>query len=583
MRTMLFLLFTLLAATVVRSEDAPAEKNQLRLTGVVTDGAWGKPYAGAKVYSAEFAQTPEKWITADENGEFTLYVDRDDQWSPTQEVLYARSADGKQIGAINYSTPTDHDENFVIIMPMPATRVTGTVVGADGNPVPGALVESCGFEYYSTTTDAKGAFEMLLPDRGGILFASHEDFGVDFVGITQQATSETPIYDRMYRVGELVNQRTPVRLTLRPAKPITIRVETETGVPLPGVGVCPLRIKLSAEVAKRHGIDTSLTDPLTKQFFSTEQDGEADADGKIKVAFSFQKPDELVFFPPSWYGVTGEDGTVVFDQIPESILENAEFSAGASETVRRQGFPMHDGTRYFIPCSSRLWHEMNESGDARIYTIPRAGCLAVNVKLPDGTPAPGVEFFLEHVESTFPLCGTGDDGKIWMIEKLPCRVNMYGQGDPKFERPVLKDLDFGDGKRVKEVDYVYDGILLHGNVYPPEGAAARGSTMQSFRCGTRTFYSEKGEYRYVIPRKVANYEISLDTDSVWTPDDEEFTETLKVKGDEKDIRFDIHLKRSGKSGAKKKRQAGRCGEGTAARSEARVHDGGEGRCDDRAT
>ena len=499
MRTMLILLFTLAALSFAQAED------QIRITGVVSDMDTEAPISGVKVYPREWTLEPEKWVSADEKGNFTLVVDRNDARLPGESVLYARTADGSRIGAMDYvSWGNDFGMDCLWIPLQPASSVTGTVVDADGNPVAGALVESGGFESYFTKTDENGEFKILLPDRGGILFASHEDFGSDFVGISMQ--------------------REPVKLTLQPAKPVKIRVVTEAGIPLPGVEVCPARTELTEEDAKRHGIDFSLKDPE----MDAEDDVEYDEDNYLQ-------------FPWSWHGVSDTDGMAKLGLIPESMLENMRFYAHTPRH-RVDGIPMPDGTRYFTDYSNRGWDEMNSSDGVPTYTVPRVGCLILTVTLPDGTPASGMRFLFDNVSDPFGA-STDEDGKKRVFGKLG-RMNMYEREDWGKVNPLLADIDLSDGTRAVEIDYVYDGILLHGTVYFPDGTVSESPMpMRMFQCGARTFYDKNGEYRCVIPRAAGKYTISLDEDCMWNPEDEEFSETIDVKGDETEIHFDIHINR----------------------------------------
>lgn len=143
---------------IVRDFHAP-RKARGELRGTVVDPA-GRPLVNAEVYGESIASAGHAGFNTvtRETGEFVT-----DRWRD-EMLLYARSADGRLAGAVEI----DPDADTATLTLSPAGSITGRVVGADGQPLPGVRV-TCNIEavpganrgtvHLNTRTDPRGFFE----------------------------------------------------------------------------------------------------------------------------------------------------------------------------------------------------------------------------------------------------------------------------------------------------------------------------------------------------------------------------------------------------------------------------------------
>jgi protocatechuate 3,4-dioxygenase beta subunit len=184
------------------SVDLALATGGVELSGVVTDIAGG-PIGHAQL------RADDTLVEADDQGRFSLWVE------PT-DVMILATADGYAPATWN-GRPPDRVE----LRMQPESSLAGTVVAADGTPVPDAKVEVDGVDWRlpsaSTTTGDDGTFhaDRLAPGRYTVTVRSPSGFG----------TSDGSV------LVQMADHADGVVVTLVPAAHVEAKVLTADGKP----------------------------------------------------------------------------------------------------------------------------------------------------------------------------------------------------------------------------------------------------------------------------------------------------------------------------------------------------------------
>jgi subtilisin family serine protease len=152
------------------------------LSGTVSDGASNDPIAGARVTANNGER--EFSTVADANGNYSIFLAAGTYAVTATAFGYASSITPGVIVETDATTDLD-----IALDALPRFHVTGTVSGSeDGSPIEGASIVALGTPVPAATTDASGAYDLVLPIGSYTLRASAG-------GCTEVATADVTLSD----------------------------------------------------------------------------------------------------------------------------------------------------------------------------------------------------------------------------------------------------------------------------------------------------------------------------------------------------------------------------------------------------
>ena len=157
------------------------------VTGTVTDASDGSPVAGATV-EVESETAPKEWTTTtDGSGHYSVDVPGGKHEVIADSAGYAANTSNTVSVTVGGTTTRD-------VSIQPAGTISGTVKNASGDGLSRARVEVTGDSgnFYSTTTDANGAYTIEVPAGSYEVVADNESYApkiVDGVGVTVGGTT----------------------------------------------------------------------------------------------------------------------------------------------------------------------------------------------------------------------------------------------------------------------------------------------------------------------------------------------------------------------------------------------------------
>ncbi|MDR1382385.1 MAG: carboxypeptidase-like regulatory domain-containing protein [Planctomycetaceae bacterium] len=521
--TKIFLLVVVLFVLVFGSR---LTADEVAVNGTVFDES-GKPVEGAQVCIKNYFGNREITGITGNNGRYSLLTPSGivSPWTG----VYAVSPDKKQIGSahikLEEGNPKITDTSITL---EPARIITGNVTDPDGKPIEGVLVAGVDQTVYPNfaRTDKNGDFSFAYPKDDFVLLqevvAFLENVGMDYV-----CTDELEKYRGKIPPEKIKNDN--FQLKLSKFDSYKFQVTDEAGTLLAGVKISPFLIKKEN----------------TSDVFNTSS------------------------FSSCPQALTGVDGTAVV----QAIGKTTRFYVDCPD----EGIAMPDGSRSFLASTDERWDKFDSSKPIATFVLKRRGRVNGSVRLADGTPVAwsritikhhigcghGVRWTDQNGEFTYERGQTNELFDIGVESKLGAAAGVFG-------------FNVGNGIEEKRLDFVLDkGVRLHGTIYKPDKTPAENyqifiyencpediltkitkpiagkddATCPPDGCPTGIVIRQQsdyqkpnsqGKYEYLLPTVPRKYKIivslNLDPDLLFVLDDYE------VKGDEKEILLDFHLK-----------------------------------------
>lgn len=383
-------------------QETDRDPSSVLITGIVVDEQ------GAPVPDAEIMTLPNGGldpVRADAGGRFRLLLDLP---RITFLRLRAIAPDGERQGVVTVRPDRDFQseaESEIIVRP--SRQVTIRVVGPDGEPVPGATAEvfSGVYSLGLAETDAEGVTRFSVPSDLTINQAIALKSGVGFaydLTTSRREADGTPI-----PADPLPES---IELALDRARTVRILVVDDEGRPLPGAKVLPWLLRTPGMIDM--------------------------------VNFSGSRVESVV---------TDESGMASLDWIPEALAEPVRFSVGL-EGYRQQS------RAYFDP-----FGDPEQVPEAQ---LARMAQLSGTVRLPDGSPAPGILVTAGVWASSEPILAsrTEADGTFSM-QVWPGQSFTVAVVDDRFAAEGHLGVVVEAGEEIDGLDFeLGDGTILEGRL-----------------------------------------------------------------------------------------------------------------------
>ncbi len=445
-----------------------------KISGVLVDKD-GRPVPDALVRPKLLARGFESLeVVTDSNGRFEF--DRPNQWF---DALLAQTPDGSLMGTV----PLENDTELKIVL-LPSRTITGTVIGADGKPLPDVFV--LGVSGYSeairTQTDAEGRFAFRFPEDTPlrVVVALKDGLGMDYVWTMETpTTAEYRLFGWDGDPSQRKKSDGPFELRLEGARPVRCKIVDEEGRPVEGITVYPW-------------------------YFAKED-----------------RPENLNIGTDLKRRISGPDGGVEFDFFPAWQTQGVTFCANEDREE------IHKTMQYRF-LENRTFVQPESFNDENEIIMLRAVTVRGTVRFPDGRPAVGWQFRAQGGSDQFEQRITDSEGR-YAVPVVPGSTVNFSVERPqgplgeKIEedwacRP-RRDVDIGEESIVSEDFVLEKGTKISGTatagderkpieeasilITPLTPEEAEAEAADNVRCswwatiknGRYEFYTTPGDYR----------------------------------------------------------------------------------------